>query len=175
MRTGWPAAVLGAVAGLVVLGATTAAWVTRREVGDIGGVAVEQVTTVSGAEVQPALMLVGLVLVLAAVAVAFVAGRPRRVLGAVAATAGLVGVVLAVLGAVEASTRDGALQPAAWWAVAGSVLGVAAGAVALRRPERRAALPARFDLDARPGDGAGEPVDEWNLAAEPGTEDEGPH
>lgn len=187
MRTGWPAAVLTAVAGLVVLGAATAAWVVERGTTEIGGVEVAEVTGVTGAELQPGLMLVGLVLVIASLGVGLAGGALRRALGALVLVTGTVGAALSVAGTIRAAELAGVLQAAAWWSLAGAALAVAAGALAVRRPDRRATLPARFDIDPAatgPGDPhpprsarRGEPEgpvetepDEWDLAVEPDDE-----
>lgn len=183
MKTGWPAAILAAAAGLVVLGATTAAWLVEDTTAEVGGVAVTQVTTVTGAQLRPGLMLVGLMFVLAALAVGLLKGSLRRLVGVALVVAGAGGVALGIAGLLGARDLPGTLQPAPWWALTGSVLGAASGWLALRRPDRWASLPARFDLDAddavdgaqqgepAPAPGAGahrqpDPTGEWDWAVD---------
>lgn len=170
MRTGWPAAILAAVAGLVVLGAATAPWVVEATTSEVGGVAVERTTAVTGAQLRPGLMMVGLLFVLGALAVGLLRGGPRRLVGVIVVVAGIGGAALSVAGLLQAGERPGTLQAAPWWALVGSALGAAAGWLARRRPDRRASLPARYDLDG--ADRARDPAGEWEMAVEPGTDDE---
>lgn len=165
MRAGWIAPLAAVLAGLIVLGATTAGWVVDQVSRDVGGLNVPEVATTTGAEVQPGLVVVGLVLLLSSVPLAVARGVLRRVCGGAVGMTGLVGVGLAVTGILHAAQMSGVLQGSVWFVVAGTALGVAAGVVAMWRPARRASLPDRFDIDAPPEPQDRE-LDEWDLAVD---------
>ncbi len=170
---------LAAGAGLVTLGSSTPAWVAEESARAVGGVDVAEVAEVSGLEIRPELLIVGLALLLLAVPIGATSGVRHRVIGFVVAGIGLAGVVLAAAGIYAATTIAGQLRPAAWWTVIGCVAGFMSGVLALRQPARAALLPTRFDLNtpdigsesaapngSRTPNAEPAPVDEWHLAAD---------
>ena len=165
MRTGPIAPLVAVIAGLTVLGATTAGWVVDTVTRQVGGLEVPEVAVMTGAEIQPQLIVVGLVLLLSAVPLAVAKGRLRRLIGVFVGVVALVGMVLAVAGIVRAAELRGVLQASAWWALTGTGAGLVAGLFAAARTGRPASLPNRFEIDGR--EGAEDPQrDEWNLAVE---------
>ncbi len=164
---------------MLTLGSSTPAWVAEESARAVGGVDVADVAEVSGLEIRPELLIVGLALLILAVPIGATSGAWRRGIGFVVMGIGLAGVLLAVSGIYAANTIDGQLRPAAWWTVIGCVAGFMSGVFVLRQPARAALLPTRFDLDtpdigsesaapngSRTHNAEAAPVDEWHLAAD---------
>jgi hypothetical protein len=162
---GWIASLVAVLAGLIVLGGTTAGWVVDSATREVGGLDVPQVATVSGAELQPALVVVGLALLLSGAPLGVTTGVVRRIFGVVVMVTAVAGAGWAVVGAVRAAELPGTLQPSVWLTAVGTVVGFFAGLLAMSRPQRRASLPDRFDIDAPPLDEDRE-LDEWDLAVD---------
>lgn len=179
MTSGWAPSLVSAVAGLAVLAGATARWVVEAGSRQVGGVDIAEVSGVTGVQLRPELLLTGVVLVAAAVPLGLLRGRARRGVGALTGVVGVAGAALTVATLVDAAALPGELQPSGWLVLAGSLLGAVAGWLALRRPDRSASLPPRFDLDDRDGPversavadpsgdlGPRDSADEWTLAAD---------
>lgn len=176
-----------ALAGLVTLAATTADWFVDTGARQVGGIPIAQLESITGAELRPGLMLIGLVLLLAAVPIGVARGRLKRVVGAAVAVIGVVGAGLTLATVFGAADVPGALQSSVWVALAGSLAGAASGLLAVGRPHRGATLPARFDVGSQSGAGhlpgdveppaakpdRGAPEDEWEMAADEARDNRG--
>lgn len=161
-RGNLPVAVaLAVVGGLLVVGGTSADWLTADRVRDVGGVAVPATERTPGIDVVPRAAPVGVTAVVLGLALLLAPRRVRRAVGVLLALAGLAGLGLLVAGIVGALDRPGALTTAPWVAVVGAVGTGAAGVLALLRPRTAPALGPRYSLEGRD-----EADDEWGLASD---------
>jgi hypothetical protein len=158
-RSFWAPAVVAVVAGLLLLLSSAAGWVDGVDARDVGGVVVREPTSTSGTQFAPSGVVVGLVALLAGVALGFLRNTARRVGGAVVALTGILAIVVIVGGLVRASDAEGTMTPAPFLALVCAVAIIAAGLIALRGPGRPPAA-SRYRVEGeRPED------DEWSLAA----------
>lgn len=165
MRSAFPAVALAAGGGLVLAGATVADWLrtpVSRTVGDV--VVAEEVVT-PGTELAAPLVAVGLAALLAALALMVLPSAARRGAGLLLVVLGMGGAVGVVDGLRRALVLDGAIAQGPGIAGLGALLVLGGGALVVRRPRQRPALPPRFALDD-----AEREDDEWRLAS---VEDDG--
>jgi Tryptophan-associated transmembrane protein (Trp_oprn_chp) len=164
MRNGGrPAAaapIAGIVAAMVFAGALAATWVEQRLTRTVGDVAVGEMRTTTGMELVPVGVVAGLVAVLCGVAVLVTRGMTRRVAAVLLAVSGGGVVAAAVVGVFRAVAMDGRITAAPWIAGPAAVVVVAAGVLGWGSTAR--GMPARYDVDATPGD------QEWQMATDPG-------
>ena len=176
----WTSAFLATASGLALLGAATAEWAVATVERDVSGVVVPERIATTGAELEPALLVVGLVVLVAAVPLAVTRGALRRGVAFGVAAAGAAATVVSVRATLQAGDVPGRLQPVvgiAYLAAIGAVVAGALGAGRARRPAPRTDPPAPPgppvppEQPASPSSGSGrrptsEPVDEWALAVD---------
>gem|GEM_PF-2115603 len=157
---------LATAGGLLLAGATVAAWVTRTMTRELVGVEVSDIATTSGVQFAPAAVPLGVAAALGGLLLlALPAGLRaiRRVLGLVILLAGVAGIAVLALGLAGASTAGGALRATPGLAVLGALAVTVGGGAAVRRPSRRPLLDARYDIDVDAD--VAEDTDEWQLAS----------
>lgn len=160
---------LAVVGGLLLAGAAVGRWTVQVLTNDVGGVPIEEVSGIAGAELAPAALPLGVVGVLLGLGLLALPGRGAAMLGVAAAAVGGAAQVLVVLGIVRALGEPGALTLAPFLSCAGALAVTAAGFVGLR-PAKAARLPARYELDDEDPEEA-----EWHLAsADPPDDQPGP-
>jgi hypothetical protein len=158
-RSFWAGPVVALLSGLVLLTAGAAGWVSGVDTRDVGGVVLREPTATSGTVFAPLAVAFGLAGLLGGAVLGFVRARPRRILGAVVALAGIGAVAVVAAGVVTASRADGQLTPAPFLALAAAV-GLAVGGGAAVSGVRRPPQASRYRVpDERSED------DEWSLAA----------
>lgn len=156
----WTAPVLVAVAGIVLLLAGGAGWVSGTDSREIGGVVVDEPVDRPGTEYAPVVVVFGLVGLLGGAALAAVRGRGRRILGAVVAVTGLVATGLVGLGIAGASAAAGGLTPAPLLSLVAAAALAAGGLLAVRGPARPPGA-SRYRVEQELA-----ADDEWDLAAD---------
>jgi len=153
---------LGVLGGVTVVVATAAGWLTREETRSVGGVELGEAVSVSGTEVAPALVTLGLIAIGLAVIVAILPGLLRRVAGLALVGLGVASTVTAVMtGFVQLDLAGAQRTPAAAFAAFGGLVVAAAGYFATRpAPVARGASRYDVDADKRHAD------TEWEMAAD---------
>jgi hypothetical protein len=150
---------MGVVGALGLLGATAASWIDQPVARAIGDVAVADIRATPGFELTPLAAVAALAALVCDVALLITRGPARRILALLAVGVGVCAVVVVGVGIGRLAGVDGTPTLAPWLAAAASAGMVAAGLLGIRRPARR--LPARYEVDAPPGDA------EWEIASEP--------
>jgi hypothetical protein len=153
-------AALGVAGGLVLAGATMAAWVREVRVDDVGGVPIESAAVTPGVELAPFALPLGLAASVLGFALLLRSPRVRAPLGVLLLVAGLAALADVVRGILAGLTMLLGLESGAYAALAAALAVVAGGVLALLPAAPPApALPARYDLDADEADA------EWELAS----------
>lgn len=160
-RNFWSAPALALVAGLILLVAGGAEWVTTIETVDVGsGVVLPERTGSAGTQFAPLAVAFGLGAIVGGGLLGFARSTARRAAGAVVAAVGAGGLAVVAVGTTTAAGAPGQLTPAPFFAMAGAVAVTLAGVAALRGV-RTPPQSSRYRVaDERPVD------DEWSLAAE---------
>lgn len=159
-RSFWAPAAIAVGAGLLLLLTSAAGWVDGVDARDIGGVVVREPTSTSGTQFAPSGVVFGLVALAGGVALGFIRGGARRIVGVVVALSGMAAVVVLAAGVAKAAGAKGSLTPAPAFAVACAVAVTFAGWLALRGPGTPP-VASRYRVEQeQPGD------DEWSLATE---------
>lgn len=151
---------MAVLAGLVLLLAAGAGWVTGVDSREVSGVVLDEPTTTSGTVFAPAAVVAGLVGLVGGALLGVLRALARRGAGAAVAAAGVFGLVVVVRGLLEAAQAEGSTTPAPFFAAAAAAALVAAGALGTRGPARPPAASRYRVSDERPAD------DEWSLAAD---------
>ncbi|HSK91740.1 MAG TPA: hypothetical protein VK875_10545 [Euzebyales bacterium] len=155
------AAPVAAIAGALWFAAAVAGtWVERPLTRTVGDVALNEVETVSGTELVPVGVVIGLVALLCGVGVLATRGAARRGVSLLVVIGGGSAVAAAATGFVRANALDGAVTTAPFGAALAALVILAGGLLGLGGSARR--LPSRYDVAADPGDR------EWQLASDPG-------
>ena len=160
---------LGAVLGGLLVGAGGAGgWRTLERARQVGTVAVTDVRTVPGGEVAPTVVAWGIALVVVGLVLLALRGRMILVGSGVVVALAVAAGVAAGLGLVRAAGEPGTLAAGGPMAAGGAVVALAGGVAGLRagrggRGGRARALPARYDLEADPGDEAAAAWDEVSV------------
>lgn len=159
-RSFWMPPVVAIVAGLVLLLAGAAPWVTTTVERSVGGVVLTEPDDTPGTDFAPGAVAAGLAGLVLGIGLAAVRGRLRRVVGVVLGAAGVVGAVLVAAGVAHAIDGGGRITPAPFFAglAALALCAAALSAVAgLARPPSQS----RYRVaEERSED------DEWSLAAD---------
>ena len=165
-RNFWSAPALALVAGLVLLVAGGAEWVTTIQTVDVGsGVSVPERGGSPGTQHAPLAVAFGLGGIVGGAVLGFVRSGIRRVAGAVVAAIGAGGLAVVVAGTIAAAGVSGRLTPAPFFALAGAA-GIAVAGVAALRGVRTPPESSRYRVaEERPVD------DEWSLAADDSASD----
>lgn len=133
--------VLAVLGGLLLCGATVAAWVVEVDARDVAGIPLQDIRSQPGTAFAPAAVPLGLAAIVAGV-LAGVPGRVGRVVAVAVVVLGTGSAAVWAVGWSRAAAATGGLQPAVQAAGAGALAVLAAGVLRL--------LPAR-----RPRAGAG--------------------
>lgn len=155
------AVALAVVGGLLVVGGTSADWVTAEHVREVGGVAVPTVDRTAGIDLAPRAAPAGLLAVVLGLVLLVAPRRARRVLAAVVVLTGGGALGLVVAGLAGAAARPGDLTAAPGVAAAGAAAVVVAGVLGLLRARRAPALGPRYSVEGAPA-----ADDEWGLASD---------
>jgi hypothetical protein len=156
----WVPPTLAVLGGLVLMAATAAPWVIEVSTRDMGGVPVEESTSLPGVGFAAAAVGLGLAALGGGGVLAVLRGVARRVAGLGVMGLGIAAVVVLVRGIVLATQEGGSLTAAPWTAAVGAAAVAGAGVLAaLRAAAPPAASPYRVG-DERSTD------DEWTLAAD---------
>lgn len=161
-RAGLTAVALVVVGGLLLAGATSAAWVTEQRQRDVAGVELDRAETTPGIELAPNAVPCGVGALVGGLVLALARGRVRRVVGAVLVADGVAAGVTVGTGVVEAVGTDGRLAFPPALAGLGVVAILVGGAVAVRRPAAPPSLGPRYDIDSDEV----EQGDDWRIASE---------
>jgi hypothetical protein len=152
--------VLGVTGGLVLAGASLAAWVQQVTVSDVAGVPIETVAVTLGVELAPLALPLGVAAAALGFALALRAPRVRRVVGAALLVLGVFALLVVGRGIVAGLALQAGIGTGAVVAALGAVAVASAGAVAIRPGAAPPpSLPARYDIDAEDDDR------EWHLAS----------
>jgi hypothetical protein len=151
---------LGIVASLVFSTVIATAWVEQSRTRTVGGATVDETVTTTGMELVPLGVVAGLAAVVCGVGVLATRGTARRLAALLLTCSGIGAIGAAVAGVMRAVAMDGGLTVAPWIALPAAIALTAAGLLGLGPPARR--MPARYDVDADPGD------QEWRMATDPG-------
>ena len=152
-----PPALVG-LGGLVLMLAAAAGWVTEDTGRTVGGITVEGSNTIAGAQFAAVAIPLGLAAIVLAGLLAVLRGAARRIVGLLAAVAGLAGAAVVVAGLLDA-TGEGTITAAPWAALAGAVAVTAGGVLAAAQP---AGGPRRGRYEV-PTEQATD--DEWEIAS----------
>ena len=151
---------LGIVASLVFSTVIATAWVEQSRTRTVGGATVDETVTTTGMELVPLGVVAGLAAVVCGVGMLAARGTARRLAALLLTCSGIGAIGAAVAGVMRAVAMDGGLTVAPWIALPAAIALTAAGLLGLGPPARR--MPARYDVDADPGD------QEWRMATDPG-------
>lgn len=156
-RTDAAAPIGGALAALVLLGASVSSWIDQPVVRAIGDVAVDEVRATAGYEIASLALVAALACLACSVGLLLTRAAARRTVALLLTCTGVVAVSATAVGIVRLTALPGDWTVAPGVAAVGSVGMLAAGLRGFGRPGRR--LPPRYDVDAPPED------DEWRMAS----------
>ena len=159
-RSFWAPAVLAIAAGLVLLLATAAPWISGTDERSVGGVVVAEPTATPGTAYAPAAMALGAAGLVLGIGLTLLRGGPRRVVAALVGGAGMGAVVAVVAGLAAAARAAGTVTPSPVFAAVAAAALFAAGWVGWRGPGPPPRASRYRVADERAGD------DEWSLAAD---------
>lgn len=148
------------IAGLALLLAAAAAWVSGVDSREISGVVLNEPTATSGTVFAPSAVVAGLVGLAGGALLGVLRATPRRGAGILVVVAGLFGLAVVVRGLLEASRAEGSVTPAPFFAAAAAVALIVAGALGARGPARPPDASRYRVSSEKAAD------DEWSLAAD---------
>lgn len=161
------ASALAVVGGLLLAGSVSGVWVRSEVDRRVGDVSLAEAAETSGLAFAPLGIALGLLALVLGLAVIAARGLARQIAAGLLTGAGTAAGGVVITGIGRALRATGSLTAAPWLAAGGSLLVVAAGVIALRRPAR-VRLARRYDIDQAPQDS------EWNLASVENADDPPP-
>ena len=159
-RSFWAAPAVATVAGLVLLLAAAAGWVSGEDARDVGGVLVTEPVTISGTQFAPTAVVFGLAGLLGGIALGVLRGAVRRGAAGLVALLAVAAFAVLAVGITRALRAEGTLTPVPFLALAAAAGLLVAGVAAVRAPAR----PPQRSRYRVEGEHAAD--DEWTLAGD---------